>query len=1220
MLSESDRNVTGLLRICYGNVTGKLEKIVYKKTGDSLPVASAPPLPLKPMTGTKAVDTVEIPVADTPPPPPPPPPPTALPKPTVYPKPHVPTAVAIATATVGHVYVKTAGPIQTTKPPPPIPPKPISIPAGLVFSHKPGESVKPPPPHVALKAATLPRTKEPPNALSLSLTRPVESKLGATSPKSPLSPRHAKCLQTYVVITLPSEPGSPTEVITVQAPARRGSVPSAKVSGVRPTPLEQKAPTEVFSAQATVRTASVPLVRHPPPVPVPLTVAVEQVTYSAAVAEVQTRRDSLPPVVQPPPSVAEVIMVSSCPDTTIQVHAVPPPIKKAYVQKEQSTVQPLSPPGIISELISMPPKVLIQPLTIQAMARPQSIPSVAHQQHMPIEVTSALPGVSNQGLVPHVPISTLPVQPQPLKEVVIVPLQPIDPLVPQNRSATVTSTFNYPKIATQIEMLQKEQNVPPNLSEGAIISVITEVGEQLPVHEQLTEVEIITRPADRPDGHTIAELSSIPQSFLPLHVEIEQHPHVETLPTQFESPTEVISINAAERGPSSASTVPQFQLVTADVTPIPEVAKSMLLATIDKVIIPTVTEITQSPLVTKVQQMVVQPEVPHVPYLPQVYKAISSSVISHSTPPLEVIALQPEHETPIEIITQSASDVASVPLSMPVGIVKTEETTSKRRTSVSSIVQPVYTTSEIFSHPVEYDIPTQVVTTEAFAATRRESITMQQPLLSAQVINMPAEKDIPMEAYGIHVPYRRESISSAEQQPHVITYPSELEQPLEIIATEAYARRTSIPTAQDIPQGVSVAPVSVTKIQQESIESQEIRGPEKVVSSLSHMYSSSVSTLGQPPESLPSLVTQVVTTEVQRTTVSVVHERLPQAPSSIAITMQPDVAKVQPPPKKNGKMIYPGDVIDLRTMKVGVRMTEQGMDLTQPDSRRQSFSSDCSGRQITAVQPEIVNLSSQITPATTLSVVTDSITIVTCTATIASYNKAAAEKPLDIQGNVMALPLPVKSCKPFEPIAQIVYKPVNSETVVSAVATTAQEIPINLSFGALVSPAIKQPAAVSNEGPVLSLEAMDLSNYRPVRAMVALSSTSPGVVTTVVEDDGTPVDLTAGRRSVCCDVIYKLPFTGSCRRQPPVTTQLDNHFGDRDDHYQYDKAGIYRIKGMNGVKASMSESNLTDAGLFSSDPNSDYAYLIGTSDGAIDLTATKLPSGEYGVIPAFLQV
>ncbi len=121
----------------------------------------------------------------------------------------------------------------THKSPPPVPPKPVCIPPGLVFSHRSRESVQPPvsPEPVvvqAVRAATLPRTREPPNALSLSLTAPVETKHSASSPKSPLSPRFARTLETYVVITLPSEPGSPVEGITTQAPMRRSSLPTPR--------------------------------------------------------------------------------------------------------------------------------------------------------------------------------------------------------------------------------------------------------------------------------------------------------------------------------------------------------------------------------------------------------------------------------------------------------------------------------------------------------------------------------------------------------------------------------------------------------------------------------------------------------------------------------------------------------------------------------------------------------------------------------------------------------------------------------------------------------------------------------------------------------------------------------------------------------------------------------------------------------------------------------
>lgn len=1182
---------------------------------------SAPPLPTKPMTGTKAIDTVEIPVA-------PPTPSTTLPKPGLYPKTQVPTSTTQATASITHAAVTTIGPSQSAKPPPPIPPKPILIPAGLVFSHKPGESVKPPP-FAIPKAATLPRTKEPPNALSLSLTRPVESKLGTTSPKSPLSPRHSKCMQTYVVITLPSELGSPPESITVQAPVRRGSIPSTKVSEVWAAPSEQKTPSEAFSAQATVRRTSLTTVRHPPPMQIPSTAPGEQVKPTMVdPTEVQARGDSVSSAVQAPQSVADVDKVSS--DTIIEVHSVPLPIKKPYVQQQQHQVtQPLSPPQSMSEAITMDTetKILVQPPIVEAKAREHSV--LPHPNIM-TEVITVLPGVSAEAVVPQAQIQIVPVEPQPQTDVA-VPLRPQIPsevLAPQDEPATVTSAFIHPQAMTQKELLDKEQGVPTDITEAVMTgSEIPEVRQEIPGQQKALVVESIN------STYTTVE---VPQTVQPLEVlptlteqlSTEQPLNVAemvTLPTQFELPTEVITIDSGVRIPSTVSPVTQTLHAVADVSQTPEFVKLMPLPTVATM--PTPGDVTLPPHVMEVQQLPVQPEVPHVTDIP-VCGEFTPSFMSYSTPPLEVISLRPEHETTREFLKKD-SDVRRASIStsvmqsqaetgIPPGVITTEETTSRRRTSISSVVQLPYTTSEIFTYPTQYETPIQVTAAEAFASTRRESITMQHPLPPAQVVNVPAERDVPVDGHAVQVHYRTGYIPLTEQRPQVLSYSSEYDHPLEIITAEAYTRRTSVPTAQDIPQTVSVAPVTITKIQQESIESQEIRGPEKVVSSMSHMYSSSISTSGQPPENLPNLVTQVVTTEVQRTTVSVVHERLPQVlPPSVAITIQPDVAKVQPLPKQNGKVIYPGDVIDLRTMRAGVKMTEQGMDLTPPESCRQSFASESSGRQITAVQPEIVNLSPQITPATTLSVVTDNITIVTCTATIASYKNTPAEKPLDLQGPVTSLPLPLTTYKPFEPLAQIVYRPVNSQAVVSAVASTAQDIPINLSFG--VSTLRKQsitsaPTAISNGAPTISLEAtgaMDLSNYRPVRAMVALSGTSPGLVTTVIEDDGTPVDLTAGRRSVCCDVIYKLPFTGSCRTQPPVTTQPENHLGYKDDHYQYDNDGVYGIKGMNGIKASLSETNLTEAGLFSYNPKTDHDYLSGASDGAIDLTAANLSAGEY---------
>ncbi|KAL0968324.1 hypothetical protein UPYG_G00265360 [Umbra pygmaea] len=775
-------------------------------------VASVSPFPIAPSVNAVFSSDTFI---GTPPFPAHPPPPAILPKPAVYPKkpyvsipPSVPTGmtvysgVSMAPATVKNIG---PGPVHKTSAPPPVPPKPVSIPAGLVFSHRPGESVKPPVVPTAshtlprsreglpkasvaqsFTATTLPRTREPPSALSLSLTTPVETKMSATSPRSPRSPGYSKCLETYVVITLPSEPSTPTESITVQAPIRRGSIPSTQQTGpgVRTTPLELQSPIEAFSAQATIGRASVPSLRQPPPpvtaVPVEIAMPLEGVTVIET-----SGLPYIPSAVQPPIGVAEVMTVSAGSEMPIQAHSVPAPIKKPYIPP---TAQP----------------------------------------------------------------------------------------------------------------------------------------------------------------------------------------------------------------------------------------------------------------------------------------------------------------------TQALTDV------------------------------------------------------------------MTEPLFSVNISTTEGSE-------------RRISIPAVPQEPQYV--------------------------AEDIPQTIPVAPVTITrKFHQESIESQEICGPEKVISSRSHLYSSSISTSSQPPESLPSLVTQVVTTEVQRTTVSVVHERLAPVVDSntVAITIQPDLAKVQPSLKQNGK-IFSSDAIDLRTIKVGVKMTNSGMDLTPHDSSRQSIFSDYSGRH-TAVQPEIVNLSAELTPSTTLSVVTDSITIVTCSATIASYTNEPAEKPLDLQGCVASMPLPLTTYKPFEPLAQIVYRRVESPSNVSTVADT--ETPINRSYAASTEDSrlsLTVSPVITNGGIMVSepAGAVDLSS-KPLRAMVTLSGTSPGVVTAIVEDDATPIDLTSGR-NVCCDVIYKLPFTGSCRTQPPIITQPDNRFGYRDDHE------VYGMKVINGK--AMSETNLADARLFLYDGKTGYDYS-GSSDSAIDLTAANMSTGE----------
>lgn len=1013
---------------------------------------------------TDAVDTVEIPVVDTPPPYL-----IRLPKSAVHPvSPGFSTGVTTSQG-------------ACSRPPPPIPPKPILIPAGLVFSHKPGESVKPPPFSTGYKAATLPRSKEPPNALSFSLTRPVESNLGTSSPKSPVSPRHSRSLQTYVVITLPSEPGSPTEVITVQAPTRRESISSTCVSGIQRTTIEQKPHAETFLAQAKMHRASIPLVRQLPTIPVPPTKAMDHATPSVGVDDqVKNERDSLSSWVHPSPSAAEVV------GTRIQAQTVPIPIKKPNVLKEQSITYPLLPPKTISVAISIPPYTEdnIQPQTHKPGVGPQSLSSAFQHQ---VILTDAKSDPSQLFSLPQAPVQTELVQSQPLKQDVIAPLQSSHSVVKQNISTAFQSTVPPTQDIFQTQVLQKELMAFPYIPEESTKSLMLGNDQHIHIEEQPHEIKAVSSTMGHilPTDHcTVAELSLLSHTFQPL-------------------------------------------------------------------------EETKSHVVNEAQQIAMQPEGPPVTYVPH-------AVILHSSVPQEVTALRHERETPTEVVTemiyQSRTPVSP---SMPVTVMTPKETIEEKKTVQTKMY-----------YLEEDDIPTQVVISEASAATERQTMTMHQPVQKELVVHIPPLEENHTEECRVYVPCRRESITSVNQ-PQVISWECEKDQPLGIISTGTVNRRTSIPTSQDILGNISLAPVATTAVEQDSIKTQEMCRLENVVPNGSNIYSS-ISSLSKFHE------TQLTTSDVQSTRISVVHEGLPQdSTQSASITVQPDVAQISPLPKQNVKGMYPTDVIDLRTIRSGIKMTEKGMDLTQPDSHHHSFSSDFSGRPITAVQPEIVNLSSYPVASNILSVVTDNITIVTCTATIASYNRAAVEKPDKLQTEVKSLPVSLTTSKSFEPLAQIIYRPVNSPPVVSTVTTTVQDIPINLSFGTLVSPQLKQPSGSSVLFPEAT-GAMDLSIYKPTRTMIASFSTSPGVITTILEDDGTPVDLTAGRRTVCCDVIYKLPCTRRCSTQPQVITQPETH-----GHYPYN-AEMYGTKDVKRLSESESFRNQEEGPLHDAKNNNNY--------------------------------
>lgn len=462
------------------------------------------------------------------------------------------------------------------------------------------------------------------------------------------------------------------------------------------------------------------------------------------------------------------------------------------------------------------------------------------------------------------------------------------------------------------------------------------------------------------------------------------------------------------------------------------------------------------------------------------------------------------------------------------------------------------------------------------------------------VITLPSQPSSPVDSVTTHAPSSPGPASPSWQaQPE--TYHHQQPQP------QPYSQQQQ---QQQTPPQTTRVPLAYTRVT-ESIESQEICGPEKHVSSSCHIIEA-ISASAQPPVVMPNLISQVVTTEVQRTTVSVVHERTPPpvpAPraNGLPISMQKPMPQL---PAQNGQAIQPSEVVDLRTMKVDPESTTRGVDLSAgPDSRHQSLTTDVS-RHSSAVQSPVVNLSAE---SSTVSIVTDSITIVTCAATIQRRDNLDTSL-------TSSVPLQLTKNKSFEPVSQIIYRPIDSQPSTHATA----EIPINLSVGSSTSggtlqatPVTIAPASVASciangltNGTTTVSGAVDLSTNKPFNTVVSVDAASTEVVTAVITDDGKPVDLTAGKRAVCCDVVYKLPFAGSCATHQPTTPLPEDRFGYRDDHYQYDRSP-YGMRGFGGIKPSMSDTNLAEAGLFIYKSKNSYNFS-GTTEGAVDLTSAKI--------------
>ncbi|NXS76223.1 PCLO protein, partial [Pandion haliaetus] len=525
------------------------------------------------------------------------------------------------------------------------------------------------------------------------------------------------------------------------------------------------------------------------------------------------------------------------------------------------------------------------------------------------------------------------------------------------------------------------------------------------------------------------------------------------------------------------------------------------------------------------------------------------------------------------------------------------------------VTEPASETSSVLTPSVVSKTNMVFVPSSAPAVTSKPAETQPKPiglsLTSSMTLNLvsAAEYKIasPTSPLSPHSNKSSPRLTKPSQETYVvITLPSEPGTPTEAITSQAVTSwPLEAPSKEQIPkpmQPIFTPSMKMMEIQSMADQSMYISG------ALQAIPVTAQSTF----EKIPSSKSDVVTAEVTKTTVSVGKGPVPGL-GSVAMTMPPEPLHIvdQARYRENGRFHPLGDVIDLRTLtKMDIEMRDSCMDLSavSMDVRRQMPASDTCGRPVSTVQPAIINLSTACVADPSLSVVTETVTVMTCTATV-SYTASTASL-VDL-GHAMATPLQLTTSKHFEPAYRV--------TGSQAFSAGRDEVPINLSLGtsthavtwATTKPVTVPPVGVTNGWTDLSTSqeptesgAVDLSTTKSHRTVVTMDETTSGIITTVIEDDEKPVDLTAGRRTVCCDMVYKLPFGRSCTAQQPPTTLPEDRFGYRDDHYQYDRSGSYGYRSMGGMKPSMSDTNLSEAGLFAYKSKNSFDYRVGATDAA----------------------
>uniref|UniRef100_A0A672R8X7 Bassoon presynaptic cytomatrix protein n=1 Tax=Sinocyclocheilus grahami TaxID=75366 RepID=A0A672R8X7_SINGR len=359
--------------------------------------------------------------------------------------------------------------------------------------------------------------------------------------------------------------------------------------------------------------------------------------------------------------------------------------------------------------------------------------------------------------------------------------------------------------------------------------------------------------------------------------------------------------------------------------------------------------------------------------------------------------------------------------------------------------------------------------------------------------------------------------------------------------------------------------------------------------------------------------TSMVTTASMYTRGSLSMENI----SLCRISTVPGTSRIE-----QGQRLQSGSVVDLRTgiKPTPIIMTDQGMDLTSLATESRKYSGSVEGspvRQFTTIQPLIMNLNTQ-----------EQLHVVTSTATTVSVTVAASmfmsqpkhpvlycdplENRFDLgkdMGSVVCLQhhqLQQQQAASFAKLNLSSQLPLFKKEMLVTQKSTATEINI-------ISPGMT--SEVYSVGDPLELRRkqaetgiISLTNVKPQVMMVQIDGAAQGATTTQLiksEEGQDAVNLTGQIKSenqvTCCDMVYNLPFGGSCvggpfsqkpvtddafkpsSRAPSSLPQLYQQQGLQQDGQTYQDYTIksYTLPLPGRLQPSMSETNLAEAGLSS---------------------------------------